>query len=145
MFDLDATRRTLAEAITHYQGHDAAMASRLAITLGHLQGKSPPERYVWTEHYSPTGYFTLTVWVDGKSTQVASLTPQSHDWVQYCGRGWNLTLRLPSGVSKKVGQLDGFEASCAYLRALAKQEWGCPLSDEESRVLAGRKPKFPWA
>lgn len=146
MFDAAATKSRLEEATEYFLRIDPALSARMAEALTALTNATCPQDFVWTETFTPEKqYFRLTLWRGKTPIEVASLVPDSYHWVQYCGKGWNLNMVIPSQRQVYLGQLGGFKESCEYLRARAKKEWGCPLSEEEEALLAKTSPTKPWA
>lgn len=145
MFSLEETEKHLAEAVEYYLRTDPLLSAKLATALGALQKQSPPDGYIWTETYIPEKtIFRLTLWQGSFSREIASLGPESHYWVQYCGSGWNLHMNTPVKAGIYLGQMGSFAGACALLRARAKKEWGCPLTMEEE-AIAAITPNKPWA
>lgn len=145
MFDPAETKTRISEAVEYFLQTDPALASKLAEALVALQAATNPQDYVWTETCVPEKeFFRLTLWRGKGGIEVASLNPSSYHWVQYCGSGWNLDMRTPTQHRTYLGQISGFQFSCAFLRARAKKEWGCPLTEEEAK-LADIRPSKPWA
>lgn len=145
MFDAAATKSRLEEAAEYFLRTDPALATKMAEALTALQSSVCPGEFVWTETCLPEQeYFRLTLWRGKTPIEVASLRPESYHWVQYCGKGWNLNLSTPTRSQVYLGQLGGFKGACEFLRARAKKEWGCPMTEEEAAIAAFH-PHMPWA